>query len=105
MTQIEQARPGTHGLVFGQDTSVLHRHLPTAEFDHACAKGAVGIIERSTFRHKKLLVVSCQLQNKENLLLTGNWELFTFRHKKVVSSQLSVAEQRKPSSYWQLGTG
>jgi hypothetical protein len=53
MAEVEQSRPGAHGLVFGQDAGVLYGHLPTAELGHARTQDAVSVIERSAFGHTR----------------------------------------------------
>ena len=54
VAEVEQPGSGANRLVLGQDaTLVLHRHLPTAELDHACAQGAVCLVKRGALGHKE----------------------------------------------------
>jgi hypothetical protein len=59
VTDIEEAGPGAHGLVFLGERGVLDRKLKTGETDHPAAGCNVVVIKRSSLesvlsRHKYL---------------------------------------------------
>ena len=48
---VEHAGVASHRVVLLDLRAVVHRHVPAAEVDHACARGAVRGIERRLLEH------------------------------------------------------
>ncbi len=51
VTHVEQADRAAHGEMLVDDPGILEGHLPSAELDHARARGVMPFEERSAQRH------------------------------------------------------
>jgi hypothetical protein len=60
VAEIKEPSLRTHGVMFGEDATILHWHVPATELDHTSTEGAMGFVEGSAFGHTSLGVASSQ---------------------------------------------